>query len=86
MRDNTEYKLRTHLISPTIDANPIFKSLESLDMEKDAHDEYSDEILRKIIKDIREEKENPYVLTSGLVFFKNIRTNRCGFQHHQKQI
>ena len=26
MRDNTEYKLRTHLISPTIDANPIFKS------------------------------------------------------------
>ena len=57
MRDNTEYKLRTHLISPTIDANPIFKSLESLDMEKDAHDEYSDELLLKIIKDIREKKE-----------------------------
>jgi hypothetical protein len=57
MRDNTEYQLRTHLISPTIDANPIFKSLESLDMEKDAHDEYSDEILQKIIKDIREKKE-----------------------------
>ena len=57
IRDNTEYKLRTHLISPTIDANPIFKSLESLDMEKDAHDEYSDELLLKIIKDIREKKE-----------------------------
>ncbi len=57
MRDNTEYQLRTHLISPTIDANPIFKSLESLIMEKDAHDEYSDELLLKIIKDIREKKE-----------------------------
>ena len=57
MRDNTEYQLRTHLISPTIDANPIFKSLESLDMEKDAHDDYSDEVLQKIIKDIREKKE-----------------------------
>ena len=56
MRNNTEYKLRTHLISPTIDANPILKSLESLDMEKYAHDEYSDEILQKIIKDIREKK------------------------------
>ncbi len=57
MWDNTEYTLRTHLISLTIDANPIFKSLESLDMEKDAHDEYSDKILQKIIKDIREKKE-----------------------------
>jgi hypothetical protein len=57
IRDNTEYKLRTHWISLTIDANPIFKRLESLDMEKDTHDEYSDEILQKIIKDIREKKE-----------------------------
>ena len=46
---NTEYKLRTHLISPTIDAHPIFKSLESLDTEKDTHDEYSDELLLKIV-------------------------------------
>jgi hypothetical protein len=29
--------------------------------------------------------QNPYVLTSGSVFF-NIRTNRCVFEHHQKQI
>ena len=29
--------------------------------------------------------ENLYVLTSGSVFL-NIRTNRCVFQHHQKQI
>jgi hypothetical protein len=56
-RDNTEYKLRTHLISSTIDTNPIFKSLESLDMEKDSHDDYRDEVLQKIIKDIREKKE-----------------------------
>ncbi len=46
------------MISPTIDANPIFKSLESLDMEKEAHDDYNDSnVLSKIIKDIREKKE-----------------------------
>ena len=30
-------------------AHPIFKSLESLDTEKDTHDEYSDELLLKIV-------------------------------------
>ncbi len=41
MKDGTEYKIRTYLISPTIQANEIYQSLHSLDMENDAHDEYN---------------------------------------------
>jgi len=55
-KDGVEYKLRTHLISPTIQANEIYQSLESLDMEKDAHDDYSDKLILDIIKDIKAEK------------------------------
>ena len=56
MKDGVEYKLRTHLISPTIQANEVYKSLDSLDFEKDAHDDYSDELLLDIIDDIKAEK------------------------------
>ena len=44
--DNDDYKhpLRTILISPTLDANPIFKNLNSLS-DEDIHDKYSDELL-----------------------------------------
>ena len=38
IKDGTQYKLRTHLISPTIQANKIYQSLDSLDIEKDAHE------------------------------------------------
>ena len=57
MKDNVEYKLRTHLISPTIQANEIYKSLKSIDFEKDAHDDYSDDLLLDIIDDIKAEKK-----------------------------
>ena len=57
MKDGTEYKIRTHLISPTIQTNEIYQSLDSLDMEKDAHDEYNDELLLSIIEDIKAEKK-----------------------------
>jgi hypothetical protein len=57
MKDDTEYKLCTHLISPTIQANEIYQSLDSLDMEKDAHDDYNDKLLLNIIEDIKTEKK-----------------------------
>ena len=57
MKDGTEYKICTHLISPTIQANEIYQSLDSLDMEKDAHDEYNDDLLLNIIEDIKTEKK-----------------------------
>jgi hypothetical protein len=56
-RDGVEYKIRTHLISPTIQANEIYQSLDSLDMKKDAHDNYSDQLLLDIIADVKSEKE-----------------------------
>lgn len=45
------HPLRTFLISPTYQANPIFKNLKSLN-ENDIHIEYNDEILQSIIDDI----------------------------------
>lgn len=57
MKDNEEYKIRTHLISPTIQANEIYQSLDSLDMKKDAHDDYSDALLLDILDDIKQEKK-----------------------------
>jgi len=56
MKDGVEYKLRTHLISPTIQANEIYQSLNSLDMKKDAHEDYSDKLLIDIIDDIKAKK------------------------------
>ena len=53
IKDGIEYKLRTHLISPTIQANEIYQSLDSLDMKKGAHDDYRDSLLLNIIDDIK---------------------------------
>lgn len=57
MKDGVEYKVRSHLISPTIEANEVYKSLSSLDMTKDAHDTYSDKLLLDIVDDIKAEKK-----------------------------
>ena len=75
MKNGTEYKLRTHLISPTIQANEIYQSLDSLDMTKDAHDDYSDTLLLNIINDIKAEKEEyeKYLLYK-IYYLKFIKT------------
>lgn len=54
--DGDIHPLRTILISPTLDANPIFKQLKSLD-EKDIYDKFSDELLQSIVDDIKKNKE-----------------------------
>jgi len=75
MKDATEYKLRTHLISPTIQANEIYQSLDSLDMTKDAHDDYSDSLLLNIIDDIKaEKKEYDKYLLYKIYYLKFIKT------------
>ena len=38
MKDGGEYDVRTILISPTVQANEIYKSLKSLDFEKDVYE------------------------------------------------
>ena len=77
MKDGTEYKLRTHLISPTIQANEIYQSLDSLDMKKDAHDDYSDTLLLNIIDDIKTEKKEyeKYIKSNGDLPIKEYRHN-----------
>lgn len=50
------HPLRTFLISPTVDANPIFKNLKSLS-EEDTYTEYNDEVLQNIIDDIQKVNE-----------------------------
>jgi hypothetical protein len=54
--DGKTHPLRTIVISPTMDANPIFKNLKSLD-EKDIHDKFSDELLQSIVEGIKIDKE-----------------------------
>lgn len=56
IKDGVEYKLRTHLISPTIQANEIYQSLNSLDLKKDAHENYTDKLIIDIIDDIKAKK------------------------------
>ena len=48
--------IKTILISPTFESNPIFKSLKSLDIENDVYSEYSDKLILKILEDIEKEK------------------------------
>jgi hypothetical protein len=56
IKDGIEYKLRTHLISPTIQANEIYQSLNSLDMKNDTHENYTDKLIVDIIDDIKQRK------------------------------
>ena len=53
--DGLIHPLRTIVISQTLDANPIFKGLKSLD-DKDIHDKFSDELLQSIVDDIKTHK------------------------------
>lgn len=55
-KDGTVHPLRVILISPTSEANPIYKSLNSLNAS-DIHEEYSDELLQDIIDDIKAKRE-----------------------------
>lgn len=49
--DGNKYDLKFFLISPTSSANPIYKSLDSLD-EDDIYDTYSDKVLQNIMDQI----------------------------------
>ena len=55
--DGLVHPLRTIVISPTLDQNPIFNNLKSL-AEEDRHDKYSDSLLQSIVDEIKQEKEN----------------------------
>jgi len=67
--DDVIHPLRTILISPTIDGNPIFKNLNSLS-EEDIHDNYSDDLLQSIVNDIKKNKEETEFYHSYLDAYK----------------
>jgi hypothetical protein len=53
--DGVEYQMRIILICPTASsgANEVYKILKSLDLEQDVHLEYSDDLVVKILDDIK---------------------------------
>ena len=55
--EGNQYKIRTILISPTVQANEIFHSLKSLDFDNDVYDNYSDDLLLDIIDNVKEVKK-----------------------------
>ena len=55
-KEGTTHPIRTILISPTSDANPIYRTLKTL-ADEDIHEEYSDELLQEIIDDIKAKRE-----------------------------
>jgi hypothetical protein len=50
--------IRTIIISPTFEANPVFTSLASLNKDIDVYPNYNDDVLDYIINDLRNENEN----------------------------
>ena len=55
-KDDIQHPMRTILISPTIDANPIFRSLKTLS-DNDKHDIYNDELLQDILDGIQKDRD-----------------------------
>lgn len=49
--------MRTILFTPTIEGNPIFKTLKSLD-DDDIHNDFSEELLSDVLEEIKAEKKN----------------------------
>lgn len=49
--------MKTIVICPTFQSNPIYKTLKSLDLENDVYEEYSEQILTDILDGIKKEKK-----------------------------
>jgi hypothetical protein len=63
--------LRTIVISPTLDANPIFKNLNSL-KDEDIHEKFSDELLQGIVNDIKTNKEETEIYQKYIQAYKKV--------------
>lgn len=64
-------KVRTIVISPTAYTNTVFTSLNSLSPE-DIHIEYSDDLIREIIEDIKAKKEEAEAYHERLRIYKKM--------------
>jgi hypothetical protein len=66
---NIKVEQRIILLSPTIDANPVFTSLKHLD-DDDNYNNYSDELLIDIIENIKYEKQETIKYNEHLRIYK----------------
>ncbi len=73
--DGNIHPLQTIVISPTLDANPIFKGLASLD-EADIHDKFSDALLQSIVDDIKKYKEETELYQKYIQAYKSKQNKR----------
>ena len=55
--DGKKHQITTILISPNVEANPVFQSLTSINFDEDVYDNYTDDLLSNIMDDIKSEKE-----------------------------
>lgn len=69
--DGKSHPLRTIVISPTLDANPIFNNLKSL-AEEDKYDKYTDELLQSIVDDIKKNKEETEAYHKYIEAYKKV--------------
>ena len=55
--DGKKHQITTILISPKVEANPVFQSLTSINFDEDVYDNYTEDLLSNIMDDIKSEKE-----------------------------
>lgn len=55
--DGKKHQITTILISPKVEANPVFQSLTSINFDEDVYDNYTEDLLSNIMDDFRSEKE-----------------------------
>lgn len=67
--DGDEVDQRVILFSPTVDSNPIFKSLRHLH-DEDIHESYSDDKLVTVIEDIKKERDETEKYQEDLAVWK----------------
>lgn len=67
-----EHPIRTILISPTAGMNPVYSALKSLD-EDDIHLTYSDELVKEILDDIKQVREEASQYQDDLALYKKAR-------------
>lgn len=69
--DSKKVDIRTILIAPSAHANPVYKTLESLDQE-DIHLDYSDGLIADIKEQIKEERENTEEYKEKLALYEKM--------------
>jgi hypothetical protein len=74
--DGQKVPIRTIIFSPTFDANPIFTSLKSLDVDYDVHRNYSDKRLLEVLDEIENDRIEALEYQENLKLYKKFLRTR----------